>query len=187
MKTLATFLLFTNIYCQAQSDILVDNRDGKVYRTVQIGKQVWMAENLPFIDSFTEAVCYGNDYNFCNRYGALYTWKSAMSACPSGWHLPSKPEFDELFKFFWGNKRTLYRTLISGGSSGFEALAAGYVNDYGFRGYHFYGIEQGGFYWSSSTKPSIAEARCVSFSRLKRVMVTRLKKRWLASVRCIRD
>jgi uncharacterized protein (TIGR02145 family) len=99
--------------------VLVDNRDAQTYRTVQIGTQTWMAENLNYrnaLDSTdTVGACYNNSVDSCLKYGRLYTWIEVMGIdsifqstlwggsdinhqgiCPTGWHVPSDTEWSTL-------------------------------------------------------------------------------------------
>ena len=89
--------------------VLIDVRDGEQYRTVRIGNQLWMAENLRFYDTLWSPTL--PDYSEADEYGRLYTYGAAMAGhdyidsgynegiCPVGWHLPSMAEFDVLKNF----------------------------------------------------------------------------------------
>jgi uncharacterized protein (TIGR02145 family) len=102
------------------------DQDGNIYRSVQIGDQTWMAENLrtehfqdgspiPHITdrdtwylSVTGAFCYyNNETQNKNIYGALYNWYAVTDThrlCPSGWHVPSDEEWTILENFLGGSQ-----------------------------------------------------------------------------------
>ena len=95
---------------------MTDSRDGQVYKTVKIGTQVWMAQNLNY--KTENSYCYNDSTIYCDKYGRLYTWAAAMDSvrtgcgdgmicshaepvqgiCPDGYHLPSVEEFGVLIE-----------------------------------------------------------------------------------------
>jgi len=76
-----------------------DPRDGKVYQTVVIGDQEWMAENLAYAPSNGNYWAYRNQNHYVATYGYLYDWKTALNVCPDGWHLPTDAEWTELVNY----------------------------------------------------------------------------------------
>lgn len=69
----------------------VKDAAGKVYTTTVAGTQQWMRENLNY--NISGSYCYGNNADSCAKYGRLYTWQAAKTACPVGWHLPTQSEY----------------------------------------------------------------------------------------------
>ena len=99
---IGAFLVFA-ISCDKDDDnngdsanTFKDSRDGKVYKTVKIGNQIWMAENLAYAPASGNYWAYDNDDANVEVYGYLYDWQTAINVCPTGWHLPSDEEWSEL-------------------------------------------------------------------------------------------
>ena len=114
--------------------VLIDERDGKTYKVVKIGDQVWMAENLNYDDSVATPDLKGNSWCYeekaenCAASGRLYAWVAAKEACPSGWHLPTNDEFKTLIAYV-GDKYTAGKYLKS--QNGWDHDGNG-TDDYGF-------------------------------------------------------
>lgn len=106
-----------------------DSRDGNTYKTVKIGKQVWLAENLNWEGA---GVCYNDDPAMGAKYGRLYNWDEAMKAVPPGWHLPTREEWHELIDFTGNGNRDASKVLKAakeGNSNdeyGFSAMLGGF-------------------------------------------------------------
>jgi uncharacterized protein (TIGR02145 family) len=114
----------------AEKNTLTDFRDNQIYRTVKIGNQIWMAENLSFDYNEETAIssCYKVEADSCAKYGRLYNWAAAVDSCalfsdtykgggyasalgkngtirgvcPRSWHLPNENEWNILFDYFGG-------------------------------------------------------------------------------------
>lgn len=78
-----------------------DPRDGKSYKHVKIGSQIWMAENLNYV-TYSGSWCYDDNSSNCAVSGRLYNWEAAEDVCPSGWHLPSIDEWIQLITYLGG-------------------------------------------------------------------------------------
>lgn len=119
------------------------------FDTVTIGKQVWMAKNLNI--ETEDSWCYGNKPENCEKYGRLYTWEAAQHVCPSGWHLPSKYEFEKLFEFAGGSEKALRSKTEwekkGSDTYGFSALPAGYYSSYHEK---FVDVGSSAYFWSST-------------------------------------
>lgn len=89
--TIAFTISFISVNAQTNSSFN-DMRDGKSYKTLKAGNQIWMTENLSF-KTANGSWCYENKTENCNKYGRLYNWETAKKACPKGWHLPSNEEW----------------------------------------------------------------------------------------------
>ena len=142
-------LIIQNMTAQ-EKGTFKDQRDGKVYKTIKIGEQTWMAENLKY-----GSKGYSYDYN---TYGWLYDWNTAQEVCPEGWHLPTVDEWKEMIESFgkiyneegkipknkevskeernriYEQYKSTFHALMPGGSSGFDILYAGQQDPNTFQG-----------------------------------------------------
>jgi uncharacterized protein (TIGR02145 family) len=110
--------------------VFTDSRDGRKYKTVTIGKQTWMAENLNY--KTKKSLCLYNDPADCSKHGRFYTWKDAMKVCPAGWHLPSDADWNTLIDAV-GDSVTAARVLKSKDEwCTYKDINGGGTDDYGF-------------------------------------------------------
>ena len=148
---------------------LTDIRDNKVYPTVQIGSQCWLASNLNFgttiastqdqrDNCIAEKYCYNDNPVNCLNHGGLYQWDEVMrfdetpadqGFCPPGWHIPTENDWNTLFATYINNAFA-GSPLKYSGYSGFNAILSGarYIN----KAWEFEGFATS--FWSSTTRSS---------------------------------
>jgi len=148
-----------------------------------------MAENLNY--NANDSKCYDNKEFNCATYGRLYNWETAMKVCPSGWHLPSKEEWQTLVDFVGGVKVAGKNLKAKSDwdkdgngmdDFGFTALPGGYGSSDGFGS-----VGSSGRWWSSSERSShYAYYRSMHYSYESVDHIYDFKN-YLQSVRCLQD
>ncbi len=147
----------------------IDSRNGKIYKTVKIGTQTWMAENFA-LKANIGCWAYDNDERNVEAYGYLYDWKTANNLCPTGCHLPTETELSTFIEYLGGIKYAGGKLKEEGtnhwlspnngatNESGFTALPSGFRSndEYKWIGEH-------GFWWSSSEQDH-GSASCLSLN-----------------------
>lgn len=176
----------------ACSESFTDSRDGNTYDIVTIGSQTWFAENLKL--QTNESFCPDGDKHNCNEFGLLYTWEAAQTACPEGWHLPSKAELETLLNSVGGAdaagaalKSTSGWFKKGNGSDAFDFAArpAGYM----YRGGKFDGIGGYAHFWSASIdseEAAFAQFLELDFS-VRSAKIKAYDQGDARSIRCVKD
>jgi uncharacterized protein (TIGR02145 family) len=162
-----------------------DTRDHKVYETTVIGGKTWMAENLNYQTSS------GSWCNDCDKYGRLYDWNTARTVCPTGWHLPSRDEWNALVSAT--GESNVGKALKS--TSGWKNNGNG-TDDYGFSalpgGSHCYAnnfcnVGSHGYWWTVTEAGSDMAYYRIMSSDNNQVGEFSLNKGDGNSVRCVAD
>ena len=177
---------------------LTDERDGQTYKTVKIGTQTWMAENLnyaylqPTEELDSSSFCYRDSASYCEKYGRLYSWDVAINICPDGWHLPDTTEWNTLFAAVGGSSTAgkMLKSTSGWKNSGngtdaysFAVLPAGY-GDNG-KTYDFKGSDAD--FWSSTEDDSGSAYDVLMNYHDDVAYLFNLGKRQAFSVRCVKD
>lgn len=178
-----------------EMSFFTDARDGKTYKTVKIGNQWWMAQNLDY-EKEPGSCCFDGDENICKKTGRLYEWVAACSSCPSGWHLPSDLEWMNLEMELGMQQKELYmydemrginegQMLKENGLSGFNAVYSGMCDSTCFC---FYEGEdkQNAYFWTCS-EIDVKNATCREIMHMTGIGRYKDLKKHRFSVRCLKD
>lgn len=181
-----------------------DPRDGKIYKTITAGKQVWMAENLAYKAS---SGCWSypdDDEDFeeddllsnIKIFGYLYNWETAKKVCPAGWHLPTRAEWEILFQTLGGEKGAGFKMKSATGwskngngnnESGFNALGGGNVYaNLTYKTFKYNDIFKFGSWWSASEENDLIWSYKLIYNSNDIYRTYEAKENGI-SVRCIKD
>lgn len=166
MKNIVVFIcisLLNSFSFSQEQGKFTDARDGKVYKTIKIGNQVWMSENLSYKPLNGNYYAYNNEPSNVSKYGYLYDWNTACNVCPIGWKLPSNSDFLELTNFIGQDFKPKMMLKSAwpidenaSNNFGFSGLPAGFRDQTGV--FRYLGI--GGYFWTSTfSHQSFAFAR----------------------------
>ncbi|MDR1812541.1 MAG: hypothetical protein LBQ87_06925 [Candidatus Fibromonas sp.] len=193
----------------SRSTPVTDKRDGryKEYKTVTIttktGTLTWMAQNLNYAVEGSKCLFESDttgrevvDENtpYCDTYGRLYNWNLAINACPAGWRLPSRDEWDALGFDITKLKAISgwdYKKLNGTDDYGLALLPGGYASKSStIEGhYAFYGNKTNGRWWvsnESETNDSNAYNISIDHNSEYPYWGSNDKSRLYLSVRCVR-
>ena len=183
----------------------VKDIDGNVYKTIVIGNQVWMIENLKstkyndgtpipkVIDDTqwknltTGAYCWPNNYADSPKtpMGALYNWYAVETGIlsPTGWHVASDSEWATLATNLGGWEIAGGKLVISG-ESGFEGFPCGLRDGANGAFKYFGGVA---FWWTSTEDDKDKSCFWVIFSGQPSIKKNVFPKGFGFSVRCLKD
>ena len=195
---------------------ITDTRDGHSYKTVTIGSQTWMAQNLNY--ETVNSYCYSDNASNCTKYGRLYTWAAAMDSvgswsangkgcgygktcsptypvrgvCPEGWHLPTQTEWNTLFTAV-GGQSTAGKMLKS--TSGWNSSGNG-TDAYSFSALpaggrggngHFNYEGNNAYFWSSTDDNSYYAYSMILYYNGDYAGLDDGNEGYGFSVRCVKD
>ncbi|MDR3013479.1 MAG: hypothetical protein LBU70_09785 [Chitinispirillales bacterium] len=166
-----------------------DPRDNQTYRTVRIGNLTWMAQNLNFTTD--NSWCYDDNVSNCEKYGRLYTWNAAMTACPAGWRLPSDGEWSDLITTVGGEEEAIGKLKSKTGWAeyrdgsdefGFSAMPGGNrLPDDG----SFSNAGWTGYWWSATENDTVYAWSWYIDAEEGNVLRNTVNKARAVSVRCV--
>ena len=186
----------------------------ETYETVVIGTQTWFKRNLNYNPSAGNSWCYGDEEYYdpedaltdseiqanCVKYGRLYDWATAMTVCPSSFHLPTNADWNKLINYAGEYLTAGIKLKATEGWMSYEGEGGNGTNDYGFSALPGgcrattdpYGgcleVGYGGHWWSADEYDSDSDAAYYQgISLFEYTHQSYRGKGFGFSVRCLKD
>lgn len=195
----------------------ISDIEGNIYKTIQIGEQTWMAENLrtstyndstkiPYViddmqweELHSDGYCwYNNDSaKYSNIYGALYNWYVVEDdkICPEGWHIPNNDEWDVLSNLFGGNNNSGVK-LKEVGLYHWDSPNSEVTNESGFTAIpggvrdgsgSYTGLGHNGYWWNIDEFSLYFSNHKALYNNNAHFNTYSTHKQYGMSIRCIKD
>lgn len=183
----------------------VPDAEGNSYRTIKIGNQTWMVDNLrstKYNDGTAIATAseigdlrkstmpaYSVHNNGNANYGNLYNWYAVNTGklAPKGWHIPTKQDWDLLLNYLGGfskaGDKMKSNSWSPNGVSGFDALPAGFLANSGM----FTNVGNAAFWWSTRERNAGQADYVKIMSSLPSALSNGAVKQFFLSVRCVKN
>lgn len=174
---------------------VIRDYDGNKYKTVMIGEQLWMAENLKSIHDARgekiKRVCYHLIQENCEIYGGLYAWNdlkidekngSLQGICPDSWHIPTDEDWAMLIEKMGGADSAAYR--LSRETPEFNIQYGGNYHSR-LRNYNY--LEANSYYWTANSYSTTAAFIWMIGKNNLNANRSSVPKVYGMSVRCIKD
>ncbi len=191
-------IIWSLLFAMGCDPTYTDTRDGQVYKTVKIGSQWWMAENMNY--EMDNSWCFEDEQGNCDTYGRLYAFETALTACPSGWRLPDNKDWNILIDYLGAIETAGGRMKATGtlqDSSGYWLKPnTGATNESGFSGLpggsrsgfgHFNRLGSDGYWWSATDNQGGSAILWRLSNRSSSISEDSYLKQYGLSVRCIRN
>jgi len=210
IKSLIRNLLFSSFLILISCSGGYKDQEGKTFKTVKIGDQLWMAENLNVThfrngeeiptgkassdwqregEAGNPMWCnQGNDPELSKKYGRLYNWfavNDKRGLAPKGWHVATDAEWKKLIDFYGGEVYAALKMRTTGapGETGFDGLPGGACKENGT----YYGYGTTGLWWTSTEVNSQYGWMCLLNYKYCNIFTLDESKLYGFSVRCIKD
>lgn len=204
-------VIFAQIKIETGS--FTDIRDGQTYKTVKIGEQLWLAENLNYYTPTGSTYYNGDSIQYAKTFGRLYDWYTAIKSCPPGWHLSTHDDWQKL-EMYLGITSAEYQPIgqhyyvgtnqggILKDTTHWEAPNTGATNEIGFSAlpagirfgddapspykHNFGDLGTVAHFWASEVSSTEAYARILATNKQKIHIIDGDKSAY-RSVRCVKD